>query len=256
MTSRFNTVIVICAMLIGAVACSGQTGGPAGDPTSTAATTDETAAVAGGVRTVTGTVVETMDAASYTYVLVDTGDEQIWAATSKFDVAVGDRVTVPLESPMANFHSDTLDRDFELIYFVSHISGDEEAAVAAMLAEHPPTSVGAPEVAPEVSEGEIEPAAGGQTVAAVWAEAADRAGTVVTVRGRVVKFNAGILGTNWIHLQDGTGDAADGTHDITVTSQAVVAVGDVVTATGTVAVNQDFGAGYVYPVMVKDATIE
>ncbi len=199
-----------------------------------------------------------MDAASYTYVLVDAGGEQIWAATSRFEVAVGDRVTVPLEAPMANFHSDTLDRDFELVYFASRImgEGEAEAATAAMLADHPPTSGGTPDVDSQVAEGEIEPAAGGRTVAAVWAEAESLAGTQVTVRGRVVKFNAAILGTNWLHLQDGSGDAADGTHDITVTSKTSAAVGDVVTATGTVAVDQDFGAGYVYPVMVKDATLE
>ena len=210
----------------------------------------------GGVETVTGTVVETMDAASYSYVLVDVGGEEIWAATSRFEVAVGDRVTVPLEAPMANFHSDTLERDFELIYFASRIMAEGETPAVAMAVGHPQASGGTPDVASEVAEGEIEPAAGGKTVAAVWAEAEGLAGTTVTVRGRVVKFNAAILGTNWLHLQDGSGDAAEGTHDITVTSGAAAAVGDIVTATGTVAVDQDFGAGYVYPVMVKDATLE
>ncbi len=81
-------------------------------------------------------------------------------------------------------------------------------------------------------------------------------GSTVTVRGRVVKFNGGILGRNWIHLQDGTGDATQGTHDLTVTTDAKAAVGDVVTITGMLVVDQDFGAGYAYAVLLESASVE
>ena len=43
----------------------------------------------------------------------------------------------------------------------------------------------------------------------VWKERATLAGKTVILRGKVVKFNGGILGVNWIHIQDGTGTAAD-----------------------------------------------
>ena len=68
-----------------------------------------------------GTVIETMDAANYTYVRVKTSSGEIWAATGQFKVAVGDKVSVPLEMPMENFHSNTLNRTFPIIYFASHI---------------------------------------------------------------------------------------------------------------------------------------
>lgn len=68
-----------------------------------------------------GTVVETMDAANYTYVRVKTSSGDIWAATGKFKVAVGDKVSVSLEMPMENFHSNALKRDFPRIYFASRI---------------------------------------------------------------------------------------------------------------------------------------
>jgi hypothetical protein len=78
----------------------------------------------------------------------------------------------------------------------------------------------------------------------------------VTVNGTVVKFNGGILGRNWIHLQDGSGKAADGTNDITVTSDTAVKVGDVITATGKVVVDKDFGSGYAYKVLLEDGKIK
>ena len=45
----------------------------------------------------------------------------------------------------------------------------------------------------------------------------------------VVKVNNAIMGSNWFHLQDGTGTAKDGTNDLTVTTSASVRVGDIVT---------------------------
>ncbi len=71
--------------------------------------------------TATGTVVETMDASTYTYVRVKTATGDIWAAANQFKVAVGDQVVVPLNMPMQNFHSGTLKRTFPMIYFASHI---------------------------------------------------------------------------------------------------------------------------------------
>ncbi|HJU82752.1 MAG TPA: hypothetical protein VJ600_00935 [Holophagaceae bacterium] len=86
---------------------------PAAPPPAAAATT------AGPMAS--GTVVETMDAAEYTYVRVKTATGEIWAAAGKFPVKVGDKVVVPVEMPMENFHSNTLNRTFKTIYFTSRI---------------------------------------------------------------------------------------------------------------------------------------
>jgi len=89
----------------------------------------------------------------------------------------------------------------------------------------------------------------------VWKTRTALAGTSVTVRGKVVKFNGGILGVNWIHLQDGTGKEADRTNDLTVTSDAGAKIGETITATGIVGINKDLGSGYNYPVILEKATI-
>jgi hypothetical protein len=71
----------------------------------------------------------------------------------------------------------------------------------------------------------------------------------------VVKFNANILGSNWLHIQDGSGSAADGNNDLAVTSGAEAAVGDTVVVTGKIVLEKDFGAGYSYPVLMEDASL-
>jgi hypothetical protein len=101
----------------------------------------------------------------------------------------------------------------------------------------------------------MEPAKDGTTVAAVWKTRTALAGKKVTLRGKVVKYTSAVLGVNWIHLQDGTGKAADGSNDITVTSEMETKVGDVITITGTIVLDKDLGSGYNYPVLIEHASI-
>lgn len=98
--------------------------------------------------------------------------------------------------------------------------------------------------------------ANARTVMEVVTRAAELKDKPVLVRGKVVKYNPGIMGKNWIHLRDGTGSAAEGTNDVLVTSASEVKLGDVVTAKGLVRTDKDFGAGYVYKVLIEEATFQ
>jgi hypothetical protein len=124
------------------------------------------------------------------------------------------------------------------------------AAAPQMPAGHPTAEPGA-----EVDLSGIAKAEGGKTVAEVFAEKDALAGQPVTVRGKVVKVNAGIMGKNWLHVRDGSG--AEGTNDLTVTTAGTLpAVGDTVVVTGPVTLNKDFGMGYTYDVIVEDAAVQ
>ncbi len=203
----------------------------------------------------TGKVVETMDAAGYTYVNVDTGSEQLWAAAPQFAVKVGDEVVVPEGMPMPNYHSKTLDRTFEMVYFVPSVLVGGAAQLAAdMPAGSPPANTGRTVVEKtDVDLSGIKPAEGGQTVTDVFAKKAELAGKPVKVRGKVVKFSPAIMGKNWIHLQDGTGSA--GSNDLTVTTSATAKMGDTIVISGVLAADKDFGYGYKYDVIVEDAEV-
>jgi hypothetical protein len=136
----------------------------------------------------------------------------------------------------------------------------EQAAPAAAPAEQQAgMPAGQPHPMPAAPAADVDltgiaKADGGKTVAEVYGEKAALTGQPVTVRGKVVKTNANIMGKNWLHVRDGSG--ADGTNDLTVTTAGNVPnVGDLVVVTGTVAVDKDFGMGYQYPVLVEEATI-
>lgn len=92
-----------------------------------------------------------------------------------------------------------------------------------------------------------------KTVAAVNQEKAELSGKAVQVSGKVVKVNNGIMGRNFVHVRDGSGD--QGTNNLIVTSKDTAAVGDEVVVTGNVKLDRDFGSGYMYPLLVEDASI-
>ena len=98
--------------------------------------------------------------------------------------------------------------------------------------------------------------ANARTVAEVVAKAVELKGKQVRVRGKIVKYNPGIMGKNWIHLRDGSGLAADGTNDVLVTTVAPAKIGDVVTVTGVVHTDKDLGSGYTYKVLIEEATLQ
>jgi hypothetical protein len=258
---HLRSFVYVALILFAAAGCSRQEGAASAQQAGVPSHASGTSAQPQAGQTATGTVVETMDAASYTYVRVKTATGEIWAATGQFKVAVGDRVVVPLEMPAKDFHSPSLNRDFPLLYFASHIDREGEAPAAAAGGQTPPPApmmpahgmTGAPATEPLTAK--IPPPDGGISIADVWTRRAALAGKIVTVRGKVVKFNGGILDRNWIHIQDGTGDPKDGTNDLAITSQGATKVGDIITVSGRLTVNKDIGSGYKYAVIVEDATI-
>jgi len=201
-----------------------------------------------------GTVLETMDASGYTYVQVDTGAEKIWAAAPQFEVKVGDDVVIPEGMPMPNYHSKTLDRDFDVVYFVpSVLVGGSTAAGDG--SGHPMMTGNGPvaEAATDIDFSDLKPAEGGQTISELYGQKAALGGKQVKVRGKVVKVNSGIMGKNWLHIQDGTG--TEGGNDLTVTTAATAETGDTVVISGMLTLDKDIGSGYQFDVIVEDAEV-
>jgi len=262
---KFSILLLISMTALVLAACSNEEPAPkaatnevpVATPAPTAETAPEAPATPGGTS---GTVVETMDAAGYTYVYVDDGKEKIWAAAPQFAVSVGDQVMVPEGMAMHNYHSQSLDRDFPVVYFVESVLNASNPAAAApaspdmqMPEGHPPiTGAKTPD---EVDLKGITKVEGGLTIAEIYGSKKDLSGKEVSLRGKVVKFSPQIMGTNWIHLQDGTGNAADGSHDLTVTSSILVKVGDTIVAKGPLTLNKDFGYGYKYDLIMENAAV-
>ena len=94
-----------------------------------------------------------------------------------------------------------------------------------------------------------------KSVAALYKDKAGLAGKTIKAQGKVVKVNNGIMGRNFVHVQDGTGDAKNSSNNLVVTSKQTANIGDQVTVSGVVVLNRDFGSGYAYPLLIEEASI-
>ena len=207
----------------------------------------------GGLK---GKVTQTLDAGRYTYVAVDDGTGEKWAAAPSFEVKVGEIVEVQQGMVMKAFHSKSLNRTFpEILFAETIVNMTKNPAPSAVPPEANKPVCGKAEVKAErMNLKKVPPPEGGMTLSEIIQQRAALAGKTVTVRGKVKKFTPNIMGKNWLHLQDGSG--ADGSADLAVTTDSVVKVGDIVTLSGTVAVNKDFGSGYRYEILVESATVK
>lgn len=208
---------------------------------------------AGG--SVKGVVLEVKDVESYTYLRLKTKDGETWAAVGKAPVKKGAEVTVENPMVMTNFKSRSLNKTFPTILFgtLAGKAGSAGGPGQDMSMAHAGLAKKA-----DVGDVRVAKASGAnaRTVMEINTKAAELKDKPVLVRGKVVKYNAGIMGKNWVHLRDGTGSDSAASNDILVTTMDQAKVGDVVTAQGIVHTGKDFGAGYSYKVVVEDAKLK
>ncbi len=219
-----------------------------------------------------GKVAEKIDASQYSYLRLETPSGEIWAAVPKSKIEVGAQATVLGASWMESFTSATLSRTWPRIAFGT-LAGEAQAAPgmgaspgagqasAGMFAQEaaqvfpsqspqtkaPPSPPGGFAL-PKVATRE------GRTIAELYARRAVLKDKRVSVRGKVVKATDGVLGKNWLHLQDGTGSGPTG--DLAVTSDSTAKVGDVVVVTGMMHLDRDLGSGYRYDILLEDAELK
>ena len=217
------------------------------------------APVTAPVTALQGEVLEVRDVDMYTYLRLKTKDGETWAAVTKVPVKKGAQVSIANPMVMQNFESKTLKKTFDKIVFGSIVDPKAPAAAAAAMPHGPmggamPAMPKAAASAPVVKVAKAS-GADARTVAEIVTGKAALKDKTVSLRGQVVKANIGIMGKNWFHLQDGTGNAAAGTNDVLVTSKDKAAVGDVVTVKGTVRTDVKLGSGYDYAVLVENAAL-
>ena len=199
-----------------------------------------------------GIVREIVDAEGYTYLSLEDSEKiRFWVAVPAMDVKVGDGVEIFGATPMPNFYSKSLDKTFDTILFANSATVLGQMAPSASAGQLPPDHPPLPSITAEVKK--VAKAEGGHTVAELFAKKDELKGKDIKVQGKVVKYSEGIMGKNWLHLRDGTGE--EGTNDITVTTTERSSVGKVVLVSGTLKTDQDMGGGYHYDVIIEDASL-
>jgi hypothetical protein len=194
-------------------------------------------------------VVQALQTPDYTYLRVLEDEKDYWIAITGQEVKEGETYFWGNGMEMQNFTSKQLKRTFPSIMFVSMFS---DKPILATKEAKMRQSMAGKQQAPEVPDIKVTPATGGITIAELFSNQDKYNGKTVKIRGQVVRFSAAIMNRNWVHLQDGT--VSGNYYDLAVTTNDTVRVGDVVTFQGQIALKKDFGAGYVYDVIMELAT--
>lgn len=194
-------------------------------------------------------VEEVIQANSYTYLRVTEGNKEFWIATAKQPIEKGMTLSFDQGLEMPDFESKELNRTFDSIWFVGQMRGAPQGSSISDGAVSPYGS----EKKAKSSGVNVEKFTGGVSVEDLFSDMASYGNTTVSIRGEVSKFNSGIMGRNWVHLQDGT--SAGKYFDLTVTTLETVKPGDIVIFSGKIILDKDFGAGYTYDLIMEEAVL-
>jgi len=190
-------------------------------------------------------VEEKIDASTYSYLKVKENNNSYWIAVNKMDINPGEYVMFSKAMEIHDFRSETLNKTFDKILFVDDARKSESNT--DLKSPHQNIAAGKDE---SITVSRLKD---GYTVEQIYQKKDELEFKTVKVKGKVVKVNENIMGTNWIHIQDGTG--SNGTHDLLLTSNQSVKTGATIIAEGKVIKDKDFGSGYFYNVLLENSKI-
>jgi len=216
------------------------------DKTNATSTSTQTSPTA---STIAGKVLETMNSGGYTYFQLQSPQGAVWVAIPESELLKGQQVAVRKGAVLKSFESKTLHRTFKDIIFSNGLAGQPAATQAQSsdkISESP------------VPNNKIEKAKGDNayTIAEIHENLNNMNNKKVRIRGRVVKAAMMIMGKNWLHLQDGSGNAAQKNRELVVTTLNTAERDTIITVEGTLVTNKDFGAGYRYEAIIENAKIK
>lgn len=215
-----------------------------------------------------GKVAEKIDVSTYSYLRLknDSSKEDNWVAVPRTDIALNTPVKLNNPIPMFGFKSKELKRSFDRLYF--GILPQQAKEVADNTKGHwlPGMKGGAPhhgdtnaaEDAPlDLSKIKIKKAEGNNavTVSELYSKKSELNSKTITVRGKIIKYTPEILGSNWVHIADGTGTLKEKNFDLTIITKDKAKLGDTVLVTGKVILEKKLEP-YYFPIAVEDAQLK
>ena len=198
-------------------------------------------------------VSEVIPTSKYMYLNVKEGAKEFWIAVPKQDIEKGNTYLYNEALLKTQFESKEYSRIFDTLYLVTTLVTKEHGL--------PPISIPTPKESEEKNELLKDTSADTQEVRGQFAGAIKIAELVknpaayedkmVELTGECVKVNEGIMDLNWIHLKDGSQDD----YDLVITTMESVQKGTTITVRAIVALNKDFGSGYMYSILLENGRI-
>ena len=196
------------------------------------------------------TINEIQQANSYTYLEVNEDGQNYWIAIPRREVEIGGTYYYSGGMEMEEFESKDLNRTFPKLLLVDGVQATPTSGPT--ISTNSPPGGHSFQINPE----DVALVEGGVTIEELFKNPLAYRGKTILVKGMCVKMNMDIMNRNWLHIQDGTKDENGVNYDLTITTSGDASPGDVVTIEGKITLDKDFGAGYVYPVIMEEGKIQ
>lgn len=194
---------------------------------------------------------DVLQANNYTYLeVVDETESRYWIAVPRREADKGSTYYFSGGMLMENFKSKDLDREFNELILVEGIHATPTRK--PIITSNTTPTQHEFEIKPE----DVAPVEGGITIEKLFKNPLEFKGKKILVKGMCVKMNRDIMERNWLHIQDGTKDKNGVLYDLTITTTDDADPGNIVTIEGNITLDKDFGAGYVYPIILEEGKIQ
>ena len=193
-------------------------------------------------------IIETLPTEKYIYAFVNEDDKNYWIASEKVTLDLNKNYYYKGRMTQIDFYSREYDRTFDTVYFVSQIipadhNLSNQGRLKNDLNDHPET---------ELYVKEAIQIPGSISIAELVTNKESYGGQTIQISGRCVKVNTDIMDRNWVHIQDGT----QNDFDMVITTGETVKVGETITFSGVVVLDQNYGSGYFYPIIIEEGQIK
>jgi hypothetical protein len=193
------------------------------------------------------TVKEVLPASQYMYLKVTEGDDTFWIASRSMKVVKGESYYYKGGLLKTNFESKEYDRFFDKIYLVSSLVAVKNHGNVANSSDYLEGNLNETKHDVEMHAEKVVHSPGSIKIAELVENPKKYEGETIQLDGVCTKINSGIMNRNWIHIKDGTKDD----FDLVITSDTIIREGQQFTMKAVVVLNKDFGAGYIYDLILE-----
>ncbi len=197
----------------------------------------------------------------YQYLKIQEENKELWVAIANAPVKVGDKIGYDKQTIMKDFKSKSLKRSFKEVIFASEVYLPKKDATPVKDLQDV-LGLNKTNNQAKLKEEISKPTKPFEkkafyTIEEIYMWKDFLKDQNISVKGKISKVSKQIMKLDWVHIQDGTGDASKNNEDLVFTIKEMpFKAGESVIATGKLIRDKDFGYGYFYKVIIQESSFK
>ena len=193
---------------------------------------------------------EILPTEKYVYLNVNESSDNYWVAVRSMDVKIGETYYFKDGLLKTNYESKEHQKVFERVYLVSNLVAAKNHGNQTSITQNTEVKNNTKQDI-EMHTENVKHQEGITKISELVANPKSFEGKIIKISGTCTKVNPNIMNRNWIHVKDGSQDD----YDLVITSDTFIPEGKSFTMKAKVVLNKDFGAGYIYDLILEQGEL-